>query len=283
MSDVKTKRGKTILIKTLIVLLSAYGTCLLVLYFSQRSIMYHPDRGDEKEFLAAAAKQGVLPWRNERSELIGWKRLSKTPTKNRLLIFHGNGGNALSRTYLMNGFEKTGDWDFYLLEYSGYAWRGDNPNQNAILDSAKNAMQELMAENKAPVFIAGESLGTGVACLLASKMPRAVRGLFLVTPYNSTVDVAIGRYPIFPIRLLMKDQYHAAAALREYSGPVAVLLAGNDYIVPTRFGQALFNGYNGPKKLWIQPSAGHNSLDFDPQSKMWREIVEFWKSDEPGA
>lgn len=282
MSDVKSKRRKIILIKTCVVLLAAYAMCLLVLYFSQRSLLYHPDKGDEKDFLAAAAKRGVLPWRNARGELIGWKRLSKNPTKNRMLIFHGNSGNALSRTYLMDGFSKTGDWNFYLLEYPGYAWRGENPNQTAIIASAQAALQQLMTENKTPVFIAGESLGTGVACLSTQKMPQAVRGLFLITPYNSTVDVASGRYPIFPIHLLMKDQYHAAAALREYSGPVAILLAGNDYIVPTRFGQALFDGYNGPKKLWIQPSAGHNSLDFNPQSKMWREIVEFWQA-EPRA
>ncbi len=245
--------------------------------------MYHPDKGDEKDFLVAAAKLGVLPWRNARGELIGWKRLAKNPTKNRLLIFHGNGGNALSRTYLMSGFEKTGDWNFYLLEYSGYAWRGENPNQTSILDSAQNALQELVSEDPTPVFLAGESLGTGVACLLTEKMPQAVRGLFLVTPYTATSDVAAGRYPFFPIRLLMKDQYKAAAALRQYSGPVAILLAGSDYIVPTRFGQALFDGYNGPKKLWIQPSAGHNSLNFDPHAKMWREIVEFWNNNEHGA
>jgi pimeloyl-ACP methyl ester carboxylesterase len=283
MSGVKTTRRKTILIKILVVLVAAYAMCLLVLYFSQRSLMYHPDKGDEKTFLSLASERGVLPWRDAQGQLIGWKRLSNKPTKKRLLILHGNGGNALSRTYLLDGFETTGDWDFYLLEYSGYGWRGENPNQIGILDSAEAALQQLMAENKTPVYIAGESLGTGVACLLAGKMPRAVRGLFLITPYTATVDVAAGRYPIFPVRFLMKDQYQAAAALREYSGPVAILLAGNDYIVPTRFGQALFDGYSGPKKLWIQPDAGHNSLNFDPKAKMWREIAEFWQSSEPAA
>ena len=74
----------------------------------------------------------------------------------------------------------------------------------------------------------------------------------------------------------MQDRYEATNALKEYTGPVAILLAGNDYIVPTRFGQALFDGYKGPKKLWIQPNAGHNSLDFSPESKLWSEVEEFW-------
>ena len=67
----------------------------------------------------------------------------------------------------------------------------------------------------------------------------------------------------------------AAAALKEYSGPVAVLLAGEDYIVPTRFGQKLFDDYRGPKKLWVQQNAGHNSLDYNPKAAWWKEVSDF--------
>jgi pimeloyl-ACP methyl ester carboxylesterase len=73
----------------------------------------------------------------------------------------------------------------------------------------------------------------------------------------------------------MQDRYEAAAALKEYSGPVAVLLAGQDYIVPTRFGQALFDGYTGPKRLWIQQGAGHNTLDYNPGAAWWTEVSNF--------
>jgi fermentation-respiration switch protein FrsA (DUF1100 family) len=53
------------------------------------------------------------------------------------------------------------------------------------------------------------------------------------------------------------------------------LLAGRDIIVPARFGQALFDGYNGPKKLWIHPNAGHNTLDYDPRAAWWKDVSDF--------
>lgn len=255
-------------------LLAIYGASLLALFLSQRTFMYHPNIGEEKEFLARAPGRGVLPWRDKNGKLIGWKRETAN-TKKKMLILHGNGGDALTRTYLMDGFAQTGAWNFYALEYPGYAWREGAPSENSILEAAGNALQELQRGDTRAIYATGESLGTGVACLLASKNPDAIKGLFLVTPYTSTSDVAAGRFPFFPVRLLMQDRYDATRALREYSGPVAILLAGNDYIVPTRFGQALFDGYKGPKKLWVQQNAGHNSLDFEPSAKWWREVENF--------
>ncbi len=275
-NPMRTKFGKSLLIKAALVLVVLYSLGLTALYSSQRTFMYHPDKGEELMFEGEAKAQGLLPWRSADGKLIGWKRISTTPAKKRLLIFHGNGGNAITRVDLTEGWNKLGGWDFYFLEYPGYAWREGPPSETAIIDSAKVALEELLHKDKTPVYIAGESLGTGVACIIAASKPDAIQGLFLITPYTSTTDVAAGRLPFFPVRLMMQDRYEAAEALRGYHGPVAILLAGNDYIVPTRFGQALFDGYQGPKKIWIQPDAGHNSLDFAPELKMWREIEQFW-------
>lgn len=255
-------------------LLAMYGASLLVLFLTQRTFMYHPNLGEEKAFLSRSSAYGVLPWRDQSGKLIGWKR--EIPNaKRKMLIFHGNGGDALTRTYLMDGFSKGSNWNFYALEYPGYGWREGAATEKTILDAASIALQELQNNDAHPIYASGESLGTGVACLLAAKNPGVIQGLFLITPYTSTSDVAAGRFPFFPVRFLMQDRYDATRALKEYSGPVAILLAGNDFIVPTRFGQALFDGYKGPKKLWIQPSAGHNSLDFNPQLPLWKEAAHF--------
>lgn len=260
--------------KFAIFLLVLYGVSLLALFLSQRTFMYHPNLGEEKAFLSRASTYGVLPWRDHDGKLIGWKR--EIPNaKKKMLILHGNGGDALSRTNFMDGFAQTGGWNFYALEYPGYGWRQDSPTEKTILGAAHTGLEELQRDDALPVFATGESLGTGVACLLAAKNPTVIKGLFLVTPYTSTADVAAGRFPFFPVRFLMQDRYDATNALSEYSGPVAILLAGNDYIVPTRFGQALFDAYKGPKKLWIQKDAGHNSLDFNPQLPLWKKVNHF--------
>jgi pimeloyl-ACP methyl ester carboxylesterase len=258
--------------------LAVYCGVFLALALMQRTFMYHPEIGEEKDFLALAPQHNVEPWRNARGVLIGWKRANTKPAKYRMLILHGNGGHALTRTYFMDGFAAPDNnlWEFYALEYPGYGWRKGNANETEIVNAANDALEEMLKHDARPLYITGESLGTGVACLLAARHPQEVNGLFLVTPYTSTVDVAVGRFPIFPTRLVMQDKYEAAAALKEYSGPVAVLLAGQDFIVPTRFGQKLFDDYGGPKKLWVQSQAGHNSLDFDPHAAWWKEVADFW-------
>jgi pimeloyl-ACP methyl ester carboxylesterase len=257
--------------------LAVYCGVFLALVLMQRTFMYHPQRGSEQEFLALAPQAKLQPWRDANGVLIGWKR-THPHAKNRMLILHGNGGQAQTRTYLMDGLGALDGgklWDFYCLEYPGYGWRGGNVNQTAIVADGDEALRELLKSDARPLYLTGESLGTGVACLLAAKHLQQVRGLFLVTPYTSTADVAVGRFPIYPVRLVMQDTYEAARALQEYSGPVAVLLAGNDYIVPARFGRKLFDDYHGPKKLWLQPSAGHNTLDFDPHAVWWKELSDF--------
>lgn len=195
-----------------------------------------------------------------------------------MLVLHGNGGHALSRTYFMDGLgalENGNAWEFYLLEYPGYGWRKGSANQSEIVAAADDAVRLLLKADARPLFLTGESLGSGVACLLAAKHPREIEGLFLVTPYTSTADIAAGRFPMFPTRLAMQDKYEAAKALKAYSGPVAILLAGRDFIVPTRFGQKLFDDYRGPKKLWLQQEAGHNTLDYNSKAKWWKEVSDF--------
>lgn len=269
----------------------------------QRTFMYHPESGTETKFLAMAKSQNLQPWRDTQNNLIGWKRTSEprqnehrvldveheVRAKNRLLILHGNGGSALSRLYFMDGFAALDNgktWEFYALEYPGYGWRGGVHSEREIVADAEKALLQLTKTDSRPVYIAGESLGTGVACLLAAKYPDRVKGLFLATPYTSTVDVAQGRFPMFPVGLALQDRYEAARALEKYRGRVAVLLAGRDVIVPTHLGQKLFDGYNGAKRLWIQAEAGHNTLDYDAKRAMWREVSDFLlkpKTNEPRA
>jgi pimeloyl-ACP methyl ester carboxylesterase len=260
------------------ILLFLYVAAFVLLASLQRTFMYHPERGDEKKFLTMAPQHRVSPWRDRHNQLIGWKRVLDKPAPYRMLILHGNGGHALTRTYFMDGFgalEQGKQWEFYNLEFPGYAWREGNTTEAEIVAAADEALEELLKDDARPLYITGESLGTGIACLLAARHPDKVRGLFLATPYTSITDVAQGRFPIFPVRLAMQDRYEAAQALRKYHGPVAILLAGRDFIVPTRFGQALFDGYNGPKKLWIQPNAGHNTLDYDSRAAWWKDVSDF--------
>jgi hypothetical protein len=66
------------------------------------------------------------------------------------------------------------------------------------------------------------------------------------------------------------------AALVRYRGPLAVLLAGQDEVVPAALGRRLHEGHGaGPKRLWVDERATHNTLDWSADAPRWSEIAAF--------
>jgi len=242
----------------------------------QRQLIYYPTVESEAELLRAAAGTGLLDWRDENDQLIGWRSHSGNGDANRIVVFHGNAGYALHREYYVTGFlAQKQDWDVYLFEYPGYGARSGKPSEAGIKAAAAKAVKLLLGSDARPVYLAGESLGSGVASHLASLFPEQVGGMLLVTPFTSLPDVAAQHYKFLPVRTLLSERYDSVAALSHYHGPVAFLLAGSDDIVPPALGLRLHDSYAGPKWLYIEARAGHNSLTFYPQADWWREVSKF--------
>src|SRR5262249_49484013 len=130
-----------------------------------------------------------------------------------------------------------------------------------------------------PIYLIGESLGSGLASALAERRGKDVAGVFYFTPYARLSDVAAHRFGFLPVRLMLRDPWDNIAALREYHGRAAVLIADQDEIVSAAQGQLLFDNYAGPKRLWIQHGASHNKVDFSPDAPWWREISDFLLSE----
>lgn len=242
----------------------------------QRHLIYFPSKEQAPVLEEIASYSGLQTWRDNAGEAIGWKTPESPGARYRMLVFHGNAGYALNRGYFVAGLQQLGNqWDVFLFEYPGYGSREGVPSEVSFKATAKEALAALLADDSRPVFITGESLGSGIASYLASAFPDQVAGLLLVTPFTSLVDVAAHHYPFLPVRTLLRERYDSQQALASYRGPVAFLLAGRDEIVPTTLGQQLYDSYNGPKWLQIEEHAGHNSLPFDPGTPWWAEVSSF--------
>ena len=257
-----------------------YVGLLLLLAGCQRRMIYFPAKASESALRERAAETAWAPWEDTNGQLLGWKDLSTSATvhrPNRLVVFHGNAGFAQHRTYYRNGFGSVAGapWEVYVFEYPGYGARPGSPGEQAFAAAGRQALEALWQADQRPVFLLGESLGSGVACRLAGEFPDRVAGLVLTTPFTSLAHVAARHYPIFPVRLLLRDHYDNVAALTGYRGPLAILLAGQDEIIPADIGQRLFDAYDGPKRLWVQEAATHNTLDYSPDLRWWEDVTEF--------
>jgi hypothetical protein len=262
----------------LLLLLVIPATALLVAYVAQRRLVYFPARASMEDAERRADRLGLAPWRAG-GALVGWRdRSPPDGARAALVVLHGNAGAALDRAYFVEAFRLAAPdvpLDVRLVEYPGYGPRPGSPTEETLVAAAREALAAARAEGKGPVFLAGESLGSGVAALAAAADPAAVDGLVLVTPLASVPAVARRHYPFLP-GSFYRDAYRADRALVGLTRqPVAFVLAGDDRVVFTDLGRALFEAHAGPKRLWIEERAGHNTLDWDPRLPRWREIVEF--------
>ena len=254
------------------------AACVVIAIF-QRRLLYVPPvyTSEQVEQMARTAK--LERWKDFSGQAIGMKRLSpQQPALGRVLIVYGNGSCATACAHYADVIQGIAAFDVFIVEYPGYADRPGSPSQKSLFRAADEAFQ-LLATN-GPVYLVGESLGTGVAAYLAGTHPDKVAGVVLFAPYNRLADAAQYNYPFLPVHLLLVDRFPSEDYLRNYHGPVGVLVAGEDQVVPEKLGLRLYNGYAGPKRLWEFPLDDHGSV-MERLPKIWKQIITFLQVNQP--
>ena len=265
-------------IHMLVTLGIAYGLLVLAVAVFQRRLIYFPRIIPPSLAERAGAESGFAPWRNPAGQIVGWKLPARSVPTASVLITHGNAGCALDRSYLAGPIHEAAPVDVYVLEYPGYGVRGGAPGKSSLLAAGEEALGLLT--NGLPCYLVGESIGTGVVCYLAGKHPAPVAGLVLFAPYHDLAAVAQRRMPFLPAYFLLADRFQPAKDLAHYHGPIKMVVAGSDEIIPAGFGQRLYDKYSGPKVLQIIPGAHHN--DIAGQSPdWWKQVFWFWQQDRP--
>jgi pimeloyl-ACP methyl ester carboxylesterase len=251
----------------------AYVAICAIVAINQRQLIYHPPVFDATTADQMAAIKRLERWTTSSGEPIGWKRPSpRQPSEGQMLIFHGNGDTALDCSGFADVIQRIAPLDAFMPEYPGYGDLPGKPTEHLIDAAVDRAINSLSP--KAPIYLVGESLGTGVATWLAGRHPDRIAGVILLAPYNRLSAVGQRDYPFLPVRLLLRDQFASDEYLRTYSGPVAILVGGADNVVPEKFGRRLYDGYGGPKRLWEFPADDHGTVMQQPL-EVWSEILAF--------
>jgi pimeloyl-ACP methyl ester carboxylesterase len=253
-----------------------YLVICVTMAFAQRSLIYYPRVYDSAQVDRVARAANLERWTNSDGMNIGFRRRSPAqPAAGSILITYGNGGTATGCAHYADDIQKAAAMDIYILEYPGYEDRPGPPTEKKLFAAAANGLQ--MIPTNRPIYLVGESLGSGVASYLAGTFSNRVAGIVLLSPFTSVADVGQGRYPFLPVSVLIVDSFPSKEYLRNYHGKVGITVDGKDVVVPEKFGMALYNSYDGPKKLWEYPNGTHCQID-KPQSSFWKEAVAFWQN-----
>ena len=167
-----------------------------------------------------------------------------------VLYFGGNAANVLY--FLDDTASKIKGYNFIAFNYPGYANSEGKPSEEKIL---KYALE--IAKKYKPQHIIGRSLGTAVASYVASKIE--IDRLLLITPFDSIADVAQSKYPIFPIKLLVKHKFNELEWLKNSKAKqINALFVKNDEVIPLKNIEHLKNSVKFNKTLTIDSS--HNYI-----------------------
>lgn len=180
------------------------------------------------------------------------------------IIFCGNSGGLLGQYHLQAIFS---DWGIksYLIDYPGYGRSTGWPSEELINDNAQEmAMEILSRENtdNSRLIIAGNSIGTGFAAQLASKIQPRV--LFLISGYADFANLVSERNSLFCL-LVPFLKYHMATAqavsLLDKTNLIAIH-GTEDTIIPSKHLTQIADSYQGTGKLIkiLTLGANHNNV-----------------------
>lgn len=143
----------------------------------------------------------------------------------------GFGGNAQDAEVLGQELASTfADLHVAVFHYRGYGESTGEPSEAALFADAL-AIHDRLVQDLSPkaVYALGISLGSGVAGFLSKE--RSLKGVILVTPYDSIEAVAKQSYPWLPVGLLLKHRFNTVDAMAGNSTPVAIIAAEQDQVI----------------------------------------------------
>jgi len=232
-----------------------YLTITFILYYSQRSLLYHPSENNYSgdKLIVPIDKIKILT--DDNIELIAWHHKKKGNYKT-ILFLHGNAGSLENRIHKINHFNDM-DVNFLIVAWRGFSGNKGKPTENGLYIDAKSAVKWLKNKgvNEEDIIIYGESLGTGVGTEIAQNKNFA--GIILESPFTSMVDAGADKYPIFPIRFLLKDKYESDKKIKNIKSPILIMHGEVDKIVPFWMGKKMYDLAEEPKYYYFSKYDDH--------------------------
>ena len=262
----------SIALNSFLILLFLYIFVIIFLFFYQRKLLYHPS---ENNYLDETSLNHNIEKKFIQSEnkLVSWY-FEKNSDYKTILFFHGNAGKLDNRVYKLNELSKL-EINYLIIAYRGFSGNEGKPTEGGLYEDAKSA--KIWLNNNGvkdkDIILYGESLGTAVAVDLASKNTFA--GIILESPFTSMTRLAQKYYPIFPVKIILKDKFDSINKIQKINSPLLVMHGEEDTIVPFSMGVEIFEKSNTQKSKYFIKNDDH-MMNFD--QNLISEIQKFIKS-----
>lgn len=241
-----------------------YAGFTAYLYYNQENFFFFPT---EK---APKARYGFkdISLRTEDGLIISAAyKAPEDDTKPVILFFHGNLGDFEDRYPKARHMTEQG-YGVLLAEYRGFGGNMGQPSEHGFYKDGRAYYKYLADVQKIPpkrLIVYGESIGSATATYIASENP--VRALILEVPFSSMYELSVDRYPMFPIKWIIKHPFRNDEKILNVNAPVLILHGHHDELIPFKYAQKLYQLAKEPKRFVIFKQGTHNTLySFDAKS-----------------
>lgn len=190
-----------------------------------------------------------------------------------ILFFHGNAGN-LSRWGNLAEYFVEKQYNVLVMDYRTYGKSKGKLSEKALYHDAQYCYDYLKDHyNEKNIMVYGRSLGSGIATYISYK--NNPKHLILETPYYSILDVAQSRFPVFPVKKILKYKLLSYKYIKAVKCPVLMLHGTHDKVVPYASAQKLFAASPKGKTTFVtMEGGGHGNLNtFDEYHNYLNRIL----------
>ncbi|MEA3433585.1 MAG: alpha/beta hydrolase, partial [Campylobacterota bacterium] len=157
------------------------------------------------------------------------------------------------------------------MDYRGYGGSTGEPTEEGLYSDALK-LYDTIKPKHSRISIGGRSLGSSIATYVAAH--REVSKLALITPFDSIVNVANGRYPIYPVSFLLHDKYDSKSRVKNIRAKTFIVMAQNDKIITRERTQQLIDAFDPSQlEVMIIENRGHNDISSD--AKYYKIMQDF--------
>jgi esterase/lipase len=189
--------------------------------------------------------------------------------ENAILYFGGNAESmAESSDYIAQQFPA---FTVYLMDYRGYGGSTGEATEKGLYSDALKLYDTIKSKHDR-ISIGGRSLGSGIATYVAAH--RKVSKLALITPFDSIVNVAQDRYPIYPVSFLLHDKYDSAGRIKSIRAKTFIVIAENDTIISSERTQELIKAFD-PEQLEVTIIKNRGHADISSDARYYKIMQDF--------
>lgn len=248
--------GARVLLTLALVAALGYGGAIAWLVTQETSIIFQAGRPLGEARPPFAYEQVDLP-RRDGSRQLAW--VMKHPdARSWVLFLHGNAATIASRVNIAR-YRELRELGLNVIapEYRGFAGLPGTPSEAGLAEDARAAFDYLTGTLRVGpprVVIYGWSLGSAVAVDLAANVPAGA--VILEGALASVVALGQQHYPIFPIRLIIRNPFESIDKVHRIAAPLLFLHSPEDDVIPIAEARRLYDAATSPKRF-VEVRGGH--------------------------